>query len=234
MNFENEKYLFEQCKNIGVELSDYQIEKIARFYDLLIEKNKVMNLTTITDEKEFLDKHIIDSLQTVPYIIQDAKICDVGCGGGFPSVPLKIAREDISLLSIDSTKKKVDFVADCEKELNLENAKTMSVRAEVFGQGEGRAKFDVVVSRAVANINVLLELCLPLLKVGGKFFAYKSHEAEMENINNAVKMLGAVQSDKIECTLPNGDKRNIYVFEKTKSTDKKYPRNFGQMKKKPL
>lgn len=215
-------------------LNDEIIVKFQKFYDFIVEKNKIINLTSITEKQDFYVKHYVDSLLALSYISTNATVLDLGCGGGFPSIPLKIARNDIKMTALDSTEKKIKCVQEAAKLLNLQNFFTVSARAEEYGRSKKRESLDIVVSRAVAPLNILLELALPLTKIGGKFIAYKTDENEADGAKNAYKMLGAVLVKTEKFTLPNGDKRCLFIFEKKTPTDMKFPRIFGQIKKSPL
>lgn len=225
-------YLVECAKQIGVDLSPSQIQKLEGYFGMVVESNKSFNLTAITEEKDFVVKHIQDSLAGVSLIGEGAKLLDIGAGAGFPSMPIAIAREDVSVTALDSTAKKMTFLASCAKNLGVENLRTISARAEdkkdLFGT------FDVVTARAVSSLPILLELAMPFLKVGGRFVAYKTDESELENAQNAQKVLCAKHTDTKSLTLANGEKRALLVFEKTAPTPKQYPRQYGAIKKKPL
>lgn len=225
-------YLIECAKQIGIDLTPSQIEKLTGYFHMVVEKNKAFNLTAITEENDFVVKHIQDSLAGVSLIPSGAKILDIGAGAGFPSMPIAIVRDDVFVTSLDSTAKKMTFVADCAKTLDVKNLKTISARAEdkkdLFGT------FDVVAARAVSSLQILLELAIPFLRVGGIFVAYKTDESELELCKNAQKVLGAKHRATKSLTLANGEKRALLVFEKITPTPKQYPRQYGAIKKKPL
>lgn len=226
------EYLKNGAQSIGVALDDRQIDRLCRYYQMVVDANKLFNLTAITDETEFVDKHIVDSLAGISEIPKNAKLCDIGAGGGFPTMPIAIAREDVNVTAIDSTAKKMNFVFACAKELGLDNVKTVAGRAE-----EQRAlfeSFDVVTARAVASLPILMELAMPLLKVGGRFIAYKTDESELCNIKSALEKLNARHISSKSLVLPNGDRRAILCFEKIAKTPSIYPRQYGTIKKKPL
>ncbi|MEG2274405.1 MAG: 16S rRNA (guanine(527)-N(7))-methyltransferase RsmG, partial [Clostridia bacterium] len=159
-------------------------------------------------------------------------LCDIGAGAGFPSVPLAIVRQDLQVTALDSTAKKMTFVSDAVSKLHISNLQTLVGRAEE--QFELFETFDVVTARAVSSLPILLELCLPLVKVGGIFIAYKTDLSELDTAKSALTALHATLFDKLQLTLPNGDNRAILVFKKLKSTPEPYPRSFGAIKKKPL
>ncbi|MDE6060813.1 MAG: 16S rRNA (guanine(527)-N(7))-methyltransferase RsmG [Clostridia bacterium] len=217
---------------IGIDLQDEKIALLLAFCDNVLETNKKFNLTAITDYDEFLIKHVTDSLLGLSEIPNNAKLCDVGAGAGFPSMPIAIARDDVRVTALDSTAKKMNFIADSAKILGVSNIKTVAGRAEeqraLFGT------FDIVTARAVSALPILLELCIPLLKVGGRFLAYKANESELNDCKNALKTLNTEFIHSKTASLPNGDGRTILVFEKITKTDSKYPRQYGAIKKKPL
>ena len=217
---------------IGIELQDEKIALLLAFCDTVLETNKKFNLTAITDYDEFLIKHVTDSLLGLSEIPSGAKLCDVGAGAGFPSMPIAIARDDVRVTALDSTAKKMTFIADSARTLGVNNVKTIAGRAEeqrsLFGT------FDIVTARAVSALPILLELCIPLLKVGGRFLAYKATDNELDECKTALKVLNAQFIHAKSAQLPNGDSRTILVFEKTAKTDGKYPRQYGTIKKKPL
>lgn len=223
--------LIESLKGINCSLSDEQMALLDKFENLVVETNKKFNLTNITTEPDFTIKHIIDSVLALPLIPNDARVLDIGAGAGFPSVPLAICREDISITAIDSTEKKINFIIKVASDLNIKNIKAQSIRAEEFKVND---KFDCIVARAVASLQVLLELALPLLKVGGIFIAYKATDEEIKDGKNALTTLGG-EIEKVEkLTLPNGDNRCFIVVKKVKETPPKYPRQYSIIKKKPL
>lgn len=218
----------------GIDLSptDEQLAKLSAYFDMVVEKNKQFNLTAILDEDDFVSKHYEDSLFGASEFPNRARVLDIGCGGGFPSMPLAILREDLQIVGIDSTAKKTVFVADSARELGLSNLTTVAGRVEdqkrLFGT------FDAVTARAVSSLPILLELAAPMLKVGGVFIAYKTDESELEPSKNALKVLN-MQFDHSKCgTLSNGEKRAILVFKKLSPTPSNYPRQYGAIKRKPL
>lgn len=226
------QHLKRGASSIGIILSEEELVKFSEFFDMVTECNKAFNLTAITEEKDFIDKHIIDSLSGINEIPVNASLCDIGAGAGFPSVPIAITRPDVHVTALDSTAKKMGFVQNCAKKLSLRNLQTVAGRAEE--QTKLFETFDVVTARAVSALPILLELSMPMLKVGGKFIAYKTDETELASAANALKTLHALHTSTKSLTLPNGDKRAILVFEKTASTPKQYPRQYGTIKKKPL
>lgn len=213
-------------------------EKLYLFSNLLVETNKITNLTAITDEKGIILKHFVDCASISRYIPTNSRLIDVGCGAGFPSLPLAIIRPDITVVSLDSTGKKIDFVNKTAAELELDNITAACARAEEFVT-ENREMFDVCTSRAVARLNILSELCLPLVKVGGLFIAMKSNKGaeEYAEAQNGITKLGATlkfskeESFSLESDLIT---RETYVFEKGRPTPKEFPRKYAQILKKPL
>lgn len=203
------------------------------YSDYLIEVNSHTNLTSITDPEEIKIKHFEDSLSVLPYIKEGNKVLDIGAGAGFPGIPLRIEK-NFDLTLVDSVNKKVNFMNEVIDKLDLSNARAIHTRAEDFAK-ENRESFDVVVSRAVANMSTLSELCLPFLKVGGIFIALKGPKAdeELEAAQNAIKILGGQVKEIERFKIDDNDRVNIIV-EKIHPTKKKYPRGKNQAKKNPL
>ena len=229
-------------RELGITLSEQQLEQFYRYYKLLVEWNKVMNLTGITELEEVVSKHFIDSLALVKAVpLQDGRKVsgiDVGTGAGFPGIPLKIAFPQIRLTLLDSLQKRLKFLQEVSDKLELGEIQMLHGRAEDYAkQPEFREHFDLCVSRAVANLSTLSELCLPYVKENGKFIPYKAEkaEAEIEAAQKAVDLLGGEISDKIEFQLPGGDMgRTLVVIDKIKKTPKKYPRKAGTPAKMPI
>ena len=212
-------------------------EKFGIFAKLLSEYNQKYNLTAIRDEKEVYIKHFLDSILPENYFTNGAKVVEIGSGGGFPSIPLKIVRNDLKFTLIESTGKKCDFLNTAVDKLGFENVEVLNIRAEDGGRSEKlREKFDFAVARAVARLNTLCEYCLPFVKVGGKFIAYKGcAEEEIEESKNAVKILGGELETVENYFLPeDGGKRTLVIIKKVKPTPEKYPRGRGLERKKPL
>jgi len=203
------------------------------YSDYLIEVNSHTNLTSITEPEEIKIKHFEDSLSVLPYIKEGNKVLDIGAGAGFPGIPLRIEK-NFDLTLVDSVNKKVNFMNEVIDKLDLSNARAIHTRAEDFAK-ENRESFDVVVSRAVANMATLSELCLPFLKVGGIFIALKGPRAdeELEAAQNAIKILGGQVKEIERFKIDDNDRVNIIV-EKIHPTKKKYPRGKNQAKKNPL
>ena len=218
---------------LGVDLK--YIEALEQFSAMLVEKNKVMNLTGITEPREVATLHLLDSLSLLPLApLVGKKIVDVGTGAGFPGVPLKIVLPESHVTLLDSLNKRVDFLQESCDALGLTDVDCVHARAEEFGH---REEYDYAVSRAVAALPVLSELCLPLVKVGGEFLAMKSSHTE-EEINEAkaaIALLGGAITEVIDYTIPTTDiVHRVVRIRKEKPTPKKYPRRFAQIKKQPL
>lgn len=203
------------------------------YSDYLIEVNSHTNLTTITDSAEIRVKHFEDSLSVLSYINKGDKVLDIGAGAGFPGIPLRIEK-DFDLTLVDSVNKKVNFMNEVIEKLELENTRAIHTRAEDFAK-ENRESFDVVVSRAVANMSTLSELCIPFLKKGGVFIALKGPKAdeELEIASKAIDILGGKVKEIDRFSIDDNDRVNI-VVEKIHPTKKKYPRGKNQPKKNPL
>lgn len=220
------------------ELTMLQQKQFEKYKDLLLEWNEKINLTAITEEDDIILKHFIDSMTILKYIDENSSIVDVGTGAGFPGIPVKIANSSIDVTLVDSLNKRLIFLEEVIKNLNLEKIKTVHSRAEEFGQNKiYREKFDIATSRAVANLSVLVEYLLPLVKVGGKCICMKGSdiEEELKNSKEAIKTLGGQIEQVEEFTLPDSDiKRNIIVIKKIKQTPNKYPRKPGVPSKNPL
>ena len=217
--------------NSPVGLSENQINKFEKYADLLAFYNEKFNITAIREKEEVINKHFVDSLYGLKFI-SGKKILDVGSGGGFPIMPLKIADESLDITALDSNAKKCWFIEEVAKNLHLQKVKTLSDRAEDLSKKENyRESFDCCTARAVAKLNILCEYCMPFVKVGGRFISYKLYNPEeIEEGRNAIKTLGG----ELEEIFRYGEDRCILVIKKVSSTDKKYPRQNGQIRKKPL
>lgn len=225
------KNLFLKC---GILLTEEKEEKLNKFYTMLSEYNKMFNLTAIIEREEVIVKHFIDSAIGVKYV-QGKKVLDVGAGGGFPSIPLKIMDESLNFTLLEATGKKCEFLKIAVKELNLSNVEVINARAEDLAKKEGyREAFDTVVSRAVARLNSLSEYCIPFVKKGGVFLAYKGNNTEeITEANSAIKTLGG-NLKSVENYSIFDNERNMVIIEKISLTDKKYPRGNGKERKNPL
>ena len=231
--------LYNTAKQAGINLDDIQLEKFQIYFDLLIETNKIINLTTITEEQDVVNKHFIDSIALVNYInLSGRRVIDVGTGAGFPGIPLAIIYKDADFTLMDSLNKRIKFLDRVIEECKIGNIVTVHSRAEDLGHNEEyREKYDYCLSRAVANISVLLEYCMPFIKVGGRFISYKSEntEDEIKQSVNAQKKLGCKLIKSYGFNLPETDiSRKFYIFEKNKKLAKSYPRQAGKPKKSPL
>lgn len=223
-----------------IELSSKQIAQFEDYYELLVEWNQKINLTAITDKSEVYLKHFYDSIALAfsLELSQDASICDIGSGAGFPSIPLKIIFPELRVTIVDSLNKRINFLRTLITELDLSQVELFHARAETFGQEKNhRASYDYVMARAVARLNILSELCLPLVKKEGYFYALKAAKSqeELEEAKGAIATLGGKFIEDREIYLPNTqDERHVLVIAKKKETPKKYPRKPGLPNKKPI
>ncbi|MBM7693570.1 16S rRNA (guanine527-N7)-methyltransferase [Peribacillus deserti] len=224
----------------GISLSGQQLDQFETYFHLLVEWNNKMNLTAITDKEEVYLKHFYDSVSAAFYFDfnKPFKICDVGAGAGFPSIPLKICFPELHVSIVDSLNKRISFLNHLAVSLKLQNVSFYHDRAETFGQNPvHREKYDVVTARAVARMSVLSELCMPLVKVGGFFVAMKgaNGQDETETGEKAVKVLGGKVDSMHPFSLPiEESERNIIIVSKLKPTPKKYPRKPGTPNKLPI
>lgn len=225
---------------LGITLTDKQIEQFLTYYEMLVEWNEFMNLTAITEYDEVMKKHFIDSISLIKAVdvTKSISVIDVGTGAGFPGLALKIAYPNLQVTLLDSLNKRIQFLNEVISKLGLEGVETIHGRAEDFAKpGKLREKYDLCVSRAVANLSTLSEYCLPFVKVGGQFISYKSEKIieEMSAAENAIKLLGGKVVNQVEFTLPDSDiYRNLFVIKKAKETPKKFPRKAGLPSKEPL
>lgn len=232
--------LIQGINELNINITNNQIEQFIKYYEMLIETNKVMNLTTITDFDEVIVKHFIDSLLIVKSIKLDEckNIIDVGTGAGFPGIPIKIMFPNIKITLLDSLNKRLNFLNNVIEKLELINIDTVHGRAEDLGHNKDyREKFDLCVSRAVANLSTLSEYCIPFVKVNGKFVSYKSSVSseEIAESNKAVKILGGKIVSQNNYHLPGSDmERTLVVIDKINQTTKKYPRKAGTPSKDPI
>lgn len=227
-------------KELGVTLSEKQIEQFLTYYEMLVEWNEMMNLTAITEYEEVMKKHFVDSLSLIKAfdVSQNKTVIDVGTGAGFPGLALKIAYPNLKVTLLDSLNKRIQFLDAVIAKLELTDVETIHGRAEDFAKPDKlREKYDLCVSRAVANLSTLSEYCLPFVKVGGQFISYKSEKIteEMEVAGKAISILGGKVSGQVEFKLPDSDiYRNLFVIEKKKETPKKFPRKAGLPSKEPI
>ena len=243
----NTKYNYDLTKltkgleSLGVPYDDDKIDKLITFYEMVVEKNKVMNLTGITEFDEFVEKHFLDSLilaKAYPDISKSRFVIDVGTGAGFPGIPLAIFYNNSRFVLLDSLNKRINFINEVVSSLYLKNVETISGRAEDYGKDLlYREQFDLCVTRAVAEINLLSEYSLPFVKVKGQCIPYKSSDIddEIENGRNAISILGGEFDKVVKVQIPNADyERSLVVINKVEPTPDKCPRKAGTPKKKPL
>lgn len=227
-------------KELGIQLENYQIEQFIKYYELLVEWNSFMNLTAITEFDDVFKKHFIDSISLIKAfdISKDVSVIDVGTGAGFPGLALKIAYPQMKITLLDSLNKRIQFLNEVIDQLGLKDIDTVHGRAEDFAKpGKLREKYDLCVSRAVANLSTLSEYCLPFVKVGGQFISYKSEkiQEEAEQAKKAITILGGKYEKQVEFYLPDSDiYRNLFVISKVSKTSTKYPRKAGMPSKEPL
>ena len=230
------KNLIETFNKYGISLSKTQETQFDNYFSMLVETNKVLNLTAITEENEVLIKHFLDSAIPEKFIPQNSKVIDIGSGAGFPALPLKIVRSDLEITMVDSLNKRVNFLNEVIKSLNLSKTYAFHSRAEDFAK-ENREKFDVAVARAVASLDTLVEYLLPFVKIGGIAVIYKSTklEEELENAKKAILVLGG-KVEKVENfeIFEENLQRNILIIRKITKTPQKYPRGKNQPKSNPI
>ena len=225
----------EETKKLGITLTSQQLEKLAEFYELLISWNQKMNLTRITEKEDVYLKHFYDSL-TISKVIdltQDLTLCDVGSGAGFPGIVLKICFPNLKITLLDSLQKRVNYLNEIIKDLELKDIEAIHTRAEDYAK-QNRENFDIVTARAVANLKILSELCIPMVKVNGLFIAMKANiEEEIENSTEILKKLDSKIEKKETFYLPiENSIRNIIMIQKQKPTNNLYPRRIEKMKEK--
>ncbi len=227
--------LVENFSQYNFDLSKEQIDKFEEYFLLLKEWNDKFNLTTILDEENVVKKHFLDSVLCIDFFKNNSKILDVGAGAGFPSLPLKIMNDSFDVTTIDSVNKKVIFLNEVISSLGLKDVQAIHTRAEDFAQLKNREKYDYVVSRAVASLNTLVEYCLPFVKIGGYFVAYKSEKAdeEIENAHSAIAKLGGKIEKIDEINLFGASRRFIYI-KKISKTPTQYPRGKNKPRLDPL
>lgn len=239
MNIDNFKELMcSYGREIDIEFNDKQMNQFYEYMNLLLEWNEKINLTAITEPEEVILKHFIDSLTINKYIENNKSIADVGTGAGFPGIPLKIYRPDLSITLVDSLNKRINFLNEVISKLDLKDISTVHSRIEDFGKDKKyRESFDYVTARAVANLTTLSEYLIPISKVGGKCICMKGNDIkeEINNSRNAINILGGKINEVDEFYLPNSDiSRNVIIIEKIKNTPNKYPRKAGMPSKEPL
>lgn len=237
----NEQEFINALKEQGIELTDTQLGQFKTYYEMLVEWNEKINLTAVTEIEEVYLKHFYDSITPLFYadIDEGASLCDVGAGAGFPSIPMKIIRPDLKITIVDSLNKRINFLNELTAELGLDKMHLVHDRAETFGnhKADARHMFDVVTARAVAQLNVLSELCLPLVRTGGQFIVMKGKKAqeELDESKFALDLLGGELTKIHQLSLPKEDSdRYIMIIDKKRKTPKKYPRKPGTPNKSPL
>lgn len=240
VNKYNTTQFVKDLEKLNVHLSEKQIEQFLTYYEMLVERNQFVNLTAITEYEDVMKKHFVDSISLIKAydVKKQTTVIDVGTGAGFPGLALKIAYPELKMTLLDSLNKRIQFLDDVMKELKLTDIKTIHGRAEDFARPDKlREKFDLCVSRAVANLSTLSEYCLPFVKENGCFISYKSEKVteEIEAAGKAITLLGGKVEKQIEFILPDSDiYRNLLVIRKVASTPAKYPRKAGLPSKEPL
>ncbi len=228
------------CKDVGLSFNEDNYNKFTQYKDIIKFWNEKINLTAIVEDEQIFKKHFIDCIKIFKFSpLKEAKsIIDVGTGAGFPGIPIKIMKQEVELILLDSLNKRINFLNEVINKIDLKNVKTIHGRAEDFSKKlEYRENVDVAVSRAVANLAVLSELCIPYVKIGGYFVAMKgpSVEDEIKDGKNAISILGGKIEDIIKINIENSDlNHNLVIIKKVKETPKMYPRKAGTANKKPL
>lgn len=229
---------------LGIPYTEQMLEQLQTYYEMMVEKNKVMNLTAVTEKDEVITKHFLDSLCFAKVYLPKRKegfsprIIDIGTGAGFPGIPLKIFFPELKVVLLDSLQKRINFLQDVVSELGLDGISCIHGRAEeLSSKAEYREKFDYAVSRAVARLASLSELCVPFVKEGGQFLAYKSEGAaeEIDEAGEALSTLGCRKVEVLTYSIPQSDlPRKMVVATKTHATPAKYPRGGGKPMKQPI
>ena len=211
-------------------------ERFEAFKNLLLDYNNKFNLTAITDEKDIYIKHFLDCVSGDMFFEECVSVVEIGSGGGFPSIPLKLIRDDLQFTLVESTGKKCEYLKAVVDKLKLDCVQVVNARAEELGKDRKyREKFDVCTARAVARLNTLAEYCLPFVKIGGRFIAYKGNcTEELEEAKKAIDILGGEIETTEKYELPNGESRTLVIIKKVKRTPEKYPRGQGKERKCPL
>ena len=232
----NKDRFIEEVENLGIEITDKKLDQLEKYYELLIEYNKVMNLTGITEKEEVYLKHFYDSL-TISKIIdlnKENSLCDLGSGAGFPGIVIKIFYPNLNIVLVDSLNKRINFLNIVIKELGLENITAIHSRIEEYAVAN-KEKFDVVTARAVAPLNILLELGINLVKIGKSFIAMKGNIENEPDYSNAIKKLDCSLGNIVKFKLPiEESNRSLIKIKKEKLTSKLFPRKYSEIKKKPL
>ena len=235
---EFKEIMTDNLKYLNIELSDLQLEQFYKYMNILIEWNKIINLTSIVEPKDIITKHFIDSLTILNKIHKNDTIIDVGTGAGFPGIPIKIAFPTTKIVLLDSLNKRIKFLNEVISKLQLKDIETIHGRAEDYGRNKShRENYDLAIARAVAPLNILLEYLMPFVKVKGTCLCMKGSNSKDEILNskNAIKLLGGELVETGEFYIPNTDiKRNIIQINKIRNINNKYPRKAGTPSKNPL
>lgn len=233
----NKKEFIEELSKLNIHLTDEQLHQLDEYYKMMIEYNEKINITRITDEKDVYLKHFYDSLTLIKAydLTKDITLCDIGTGAGFPGIVLKICFPQLKVTLVESMQKKVRFLYQVKEKLNLKDLFICKERAEIFANNN-REKYDLVTSRAMARLNVLTEMCIPLVKIKGYFIPMKATiDEELEEARNSIEVMNSELEDVISFTLPiENSVRNLVVIKKISYNDKRYPRKYDEIKKHPL
>lgn len=230
------KKMAEESEKIGIKLPDEQLNEFYEYMQLLLEWNEKMNLTAITDPEEVIKKHFVDSITIKKYIKEKSRLIDVGTGAGFPGIPLKIVDKSIKLTLLDSLNKRINFLNEIIEKLNLKEVNTIHSRAEEYAKNKVRESYDVAVSRAVADLPILLEYLMPYVKLNGICICMKGPKAqeELERSKKAINILGGKLEEVEKITIDEEMERNLIIIRKIKDTPNKYPRKAGMPTKNPI
>lgn len=230
------KKMAEESEKIGIKLPDEQLNEFYEYMQLLLEWNEKMNLTAITEPEEVIKKHFVDSITIKKYIKEESSLIDVGTGAGFPGIPLKIVDKSIKLTLLDSLNKRINFLNEVIKKLDLKDVKTIHSRAEEYAKNEVRESYDIAVSRAVADLPILLEYLMPYVKPNGICICMKGPKAqeELERSKKAINILGGKLEKVEKITIDEEIERNLIIIRKIKNTPNKYPRKAGMPTKNPI
>ncbi len=231
--------LIKEAAKYGIEVSEKSNENLGKYEEMMLRYNEVMNLTAITDHEEVQEKHFLDSITLIASekLTEGCSLIDIGAGAGFPSMPVKIVRDDINLTMLDSLNKRINFLNDVITELGIKNATAIHSRAEEGGKNKNlREKFDIATARAVADLAVLSEYALPFVKVGGYFVAMKGNAPteELEGAKKAIREMGGELESVKEIVLPSGINHCLVIIRKVIQTPSKYPRKAGTPAKNPI
>ena len=233
----NKELFIEELSKIGIILDDIKLEQLEKYYNILIEENNKINLTSIVEKEEVYLKHFYDSLTLIKAynLTKNIDICDIGTGAGFPGLVLKICFPNLNVTLVDALDKRIKFLSKVIDDLKLENITCIHERAEIFAKNN-RNRFDLVTSRAVSKLNILNELCIPIVKENGYFIPMKANiTGEIELAKNSLKKLNSTIEDIISFNLPiENSTRNLPVIKKIGNNKQKYPRKFSEIKKNPL